>query len=115
MIAKSIKDLIEDNGGNKKKIAETLGITPQFLGQLESGKRQKPNARVVAKIREVYGVDILTGDKVKQTESNSASIVTIREDVWKEIKTSNDFYREQNTELVSIVKTLILASGKRKK
>jgi transcriptional regulator with XRE-family HTH domain len=68
MVNEAIKRLIAENdGGNKKIIAGKLGITPQFLGQLERGERKKPNAALVKRIEEVYGVNVLTG---KQIEAN---------------------------------------------
>jgi transcriptional regulator with XRE-family HTH domain len=74
MVNEAIKNLIADKGGNKKVIASRLAISPQFLGQLERGERKKPSAELVAKIKEVYGVDILTGETVASSnETKKAS------------------------------------------
>lgn len=109
MVNEAIKALIANNeGGNKKIIAGKLGITPQFLGQLERGERKKPSAALVAKIKEVYAVDILTGKPVETNVSRGTlSTVSVREDFWQEIRTSNEFYRNQNTEMLSMLKSLI--------
>jgi transcriptional regulator with XRE-family HTH domain len=108
MVNETIKVLIANNGGNKKIIAGRLGITPQFLGQLERGERKKPSAELVHKIKEVYGIDILTGKQVETTVSRETPpVVAVREDFWQDIKASNEFFRSQNNELLSIVKELI--------
>jgi transcriptional regulator with XRE-family HTH domain len=109
MVNEAIKHLIAHNdGGNKKIIAGKLGITPQFLGQLERGERKKPNAALVNKIREVYKVDILTGKQIEADVSHGTPrTLAVREDIWSEIRTSNEYFRGQNNELLSMVKTLI--------
>jgi transcriptional regulator with XRE-family HTH domain len=90
MVNKVIQELIASNGGNKKVIAEKLGITPQFLGQLEQGKRQKPSAALVAKIKDVYGVDILSGKtSVSQKEPE---VFTLPIEVWNELKRNNNSF-----------------------
>jgi transcriptional regulator with XRE-family HTH domain len=109
MVNEAIKELIANNGGNKKIIAERLGISPQFLGQLERGDRKKPSADLVQKIKQVYGVDILTNKQVYETDVSQETYKTIpvREDFWQEMRESNRYYREENSEMLQIIKGLI--------
>lgn len=58
----AVKEFIARNGGNKKVIAEKLGvITPQGLGRVERGER-KASVKLIKAIKEKYGEDILENE-----------------------------------------------------
>lgn len=91
MVNKAIVELIAANGGNKKIIAGKLGITPQFLGQLERGERKKPSAELVQRIKQVYGVDIMNSETIVSRETE---IIPIRSDLWDQLKQNNLSFME---------------------
>lgn len=58
-INEAVKDFITRHGGNKKIIAEKLGvITPQALGRYERGERT-PGVEFFEAVKEKYGEDLL--------------------------------------------------------
>ena len=55
----TIKELREEKGLSQKAFAEAIGMKTPTIGAYEQG-RIKPSEAVLAKIKEVYGVDVTT-------------------------------------------------------
>ena len=55
----TIKELREEKGLSQKAFAESIGMKTPTIGGYENG-RIKPSEAVLAKIKEVYGVDVAT-------------------------------------------------------
>jgi transcriptional regulator with XRE-family HTH domain len=55
----TIKELREEKGLSQKAFAEAIGMKTPTIGAYEQG-RIKPSEAVLAKIKEIYGVDVTT-------------------------------------------------------
>lgn len=105
---RDLKDIIKElrqRHGNKKEVAEKIGISSQLLGQYEQG-RQEPKVGFYDKWKEVFNEDIRA---IMKKETNVSHGTTNHTPVLKDSEKSNsgdpEVYRtivEGNTEYVLI-------------
>lgn len=53
----TLKDYRKARGLTQTEVAETLGVTRQYIGALEKGER-KPSLKLLKEIAKLYGVKI---------------------------------------------------------
>ena len=110
MFNETLEKLIAQHGGNMAALGRALGVTGNYISMLRDKKRGgKPSAEFIGKVKEVFGIDILTGKSIvtEVTRETSPQVIPIREDVWQEIRTSNDFYRDHTKDLQAEKSTLL--------
>lgn len=118
-----IARLILEKGGNKAEIAKHLGnVTPQAIGNYETGKRKVP-LDFITRWKEVYGEDIIKLSETNVSHETSKSRVramsliedpdwvSMQREAWDELKETLSTQRIILSNLSETLKNLTASAG----
>lgn len=102
-VNKALARAIKEKGMSKAEIARQMGgkISGQSIGYYENG-RKIPH-QFLMRWKEVFGESLIPSETIVSRETKRFETLSVREDVWDEIKRNNETFRKAMDSLLATV------------